>query len=405
MPVSLSIIIVSYNVRYFLEQCLLSVRCAAKGIATEVIVVDNDSDDDTLSFLSPRFPEVHFIAAGANLGFAKACNLGYLQALGNYILYLNPDTLLAEDSLHKVLHFIQAKPDAGAVGVHMIDGSGRYLPESKRGLPSAFTSLYKLCGLARCFPRSKTFGRYYLGHLSPQHHHAVEVLAGAFILMPRAVHEKVGGFDETFFMYGEDIDLSYRILKAGYCNYYFAATTIIHFKGESTRRNTPRHVHTFYGAMDVFVCKHYHGLNAVLLRMAVGCGALFSLANVIVRKKKQPVYPHLPSAKMVAVFANNKNFETISKAYQPSGLQVIRLEQLAAARMLLPEQIVVLSTCCHTLQQYLQWMQTQPTGRQYLFYLEGSSALVGSASARHNGVVWPLPPAFNPLSAPFGIVN
>ncbi|OLY90970.1 Glycosyltransferase, GT2 family [Cnuella takakiae] len=403
MAVSLSIIIVSYNVRYFLEQCLLSVRRAAKGIATEVIVVDNASDDDTCSFLPSRFPEVQFIASGANLGFAKACNLGCRQASGNYILYLNPDTLLAEDSLHQVLHFIQATPDAGAVGVHMIDGSGRYLPESKRGLPTALTSLFKLCGLARCFPHSRVFGRYYLGHLSPQQSHAVEVLAGAFMLLPRAVHEKVGGFDDAFFMYGEDIDLSYRILQAGYRNYYFAGTTIIHFKGESTRRNTARHVHTFYRAMDVFVRKHYHGLNAVLLRSAIWCRAAALLAaGVVVRKRcaRQPS-TDLP----IAVYAHANSFAIIAGTYQQQGIAVIRLGQLAEARMLAPGQLLVLSTCCLTLQQYMQWIQTQPAGRPYLFYQPGSTALIGSARAQQNGLVWPLQPTANPSSTPFGIVN
>lgn len=405
VPVSLSIIIVSYNVRHFLEQCLLSVRRAATGITTEVIVVDNASEDDTIFYLQPRFPEVQFIAAGANLGFAKACNLGYRQASGNYILYLNPDTLLAEDCLQKVFAFIQSTPDAGAVGVRMIDGSGRYLPESKRGLPKALTSFYKLCGFTRLFPRSKVFARYYLGHLSPQQTNVVEVLAGAFMLLPRAVHEKVGGFDEVFFMYGEDIDLCYRILQAGYRNYYFAETTIIHFKGESTRRNTPQYVRTFYGAMDVFVRKHYHGLNAFLLRMSISCGALVSLVSGMVRIKKQKGFAHLSPANLISVYANDKNFEAIRMAYQPCGMHVIKLEQLAGARMLLPGQMLVLSTCCHTLQQYMQWMQTQPKGTQYLFYQEGCSALVGSAQSRHKGMVWQLPAAFNPLPAPFSMVN
>jgi GT2 family glycosyltransferase len=283
---TLSIIIVSYNVKYFLEQCLHSVAKATHGIEAETIVVDNASSDNSIRYLKERFPDVHYIESVQNLGFAKACNLGLTKASGNYILFLNPDTLLAEDSLFICLDFFKTHPQAGSLGVRMIDGSGQFLPESKRSFPSPVTSFYKLTGLASLFPRSKRFGRYHLGYLPEHQNHEVDVLAGAYMLIPKAVLDHVGSFDETFFMYGEDVDLSYRIQKAGYKNYYVADTTIIHFKGESTKRGSLNYVKLFYQAMSIFVRKHYGGTKAGLftfsIQMAIGLrGGLTALAKFI----------------------------------------------------------------------------------------------------------------------------
>ncbi|HMR91079.1 MAG TPA: glycosyltransferase [Chitinophagaceae bacterium] len=270
----LSVIIVNYNVRYFLEQCLHSVRKAAAGLRSEIFVVDNDSEDESLAYLRPLFPEVTFIASTANEGFAKACNKGLALASGRYILFLNPDTLVGEDSFVKTIAFLSAKPEAGALGIRMVDGNGRFLKESKRSFPSPATSLYKLAGLARLFPRSKIFARYHLGHLDNHSHHDVDVLAGAYMLIKKEVLEKTGGFDEAFFMYGEDIDLSYRIQEAGYRNYYFAESSIIHFKGESTRKGNINYVRLFYKAMSIFVHKHYGGSKAGIFNMLIQAGIL-----------------------------------------------------------------------------------------------------------------------------------
>lgn len=283
---TLSIIIVSYNVKYFLEQCLYSVEKAMQGIDAEVIVVDNASADNTLAYLQERFPGVHYIASEQNLGFAKACNLGLAQARGANILFLNPDTLLAEDTLSICLDFFKQHPQAGALGVRMIDGSGQFLRESKRSFPSPITSFYKLTGLASLFPRSRRFGKYHLGYLAEHENHEVDVLAGAFMLIRKEVLDQVGSFDETFFMYGEDVDLSYRIQQAGYKNYYLADTTIIHFKGESTKRGSLNYVKLFYQAMSLFVHKHYGGAKAGLftfsIQAAIGIrGALTALAKFV----------------------------------------------------------------------------------------------------------------------------
>ncbi len=261
----LSIIIVNYNVKLFLEQCLCSVQKAMQGIDGEVLVIDNHSVDRSIEYLQPLFPTISFLSNSENRGFAKACNQGLAVARGKYILFLNPDTIVAEDCFQKCISFLYSHPDAGALGVKMIDGAGRFLKESKRAFPSPLTSFYKLSGLSTLFPRSATFSRYHLGNLDEDKNHAVDVLAGAFMMIKKEVIDKLSGFDEDFFMYGEDVDLSYRIQKAGYKNCYFAGTSIIHFKGESTRKGSLNYVRMFYNAMSIFVRKQYGGSRASLL--------------------------------------------------------------------------------------------------------------------------------------------
>jgi GT2 family glycosyltransferase len=277
MPV-LSIILVNYKVPHFLEQCLLSVEAASVGLEVEVIVVDNASADGSVEYLSPRFPSVRFLVSEKNLGFGKACNWGFRESRGRYILFLNPDTLLSEDALRKSIEFLESKPEAGAIGIRMIDGSGKFLPESKRAFPHPVTAFYKMIGLSALFPRSPRLARYYLGHLSAREDHPIDVVAGAYFLTRRSVLEQVGTFDEQFFMYGEDIDLSYRIQHAGYTNYYFSGSTILHFKGESTQKQHFRYVKLFYGAMRVFVQKHrlHNGLFTLGIQGAIGLRAMIA---------------------------------------------------------------------------------------------------------------------------------
>lgn len=274
----LSVIIVNYNVKHFLEQCLASVMKAVGGFDAEIIIVDNNSTDGSITYLSPKFPAVRFVVNKENTGFAKACNQGLAISSGKYILFLNPDTIVPEDCFQKCMQFLEADPQAGALGTRMIDGSGIFLKESKRAFPSPLTSLYKLSGLARLFPRSKTFARYYLGHLPEHKTGEADVLAGAFMLIKKEVLDKTGGFDETFFMYGEDVDLSYRIQKTGYKNYYYPESTIIHFKGESTRKGSMNYVRMFYTAMSQFVKKHYGGSRAGLFTLLVYAGIWFRAA-------------------------------------------------------------------------------------------------------------------------------
>jgi O-antigen biosynthesis protein len=275
----LSIIIVNYNVKHFLEQCLYTVRKAARDITSEIIVVDNNSSDNSIGYLQPQFPGVRFLANNENTGFAKACNQGLKLASGQYVLFLNPDTIIPEDCFQKVIAFLQSTPGAGALGIKMLDGSGRFLKESKRSFPSPLTSLFKLSGLSQLFPRSRVFSRYHLGHLDENKDHEIDVLAGAFMLVKKEVLDKTGGFDETFFMYGEDVDLSYRIQKTvcdatggNYRNYYYSGSTIIHFKGESTKRGSMNYVRMFYNAMSTFVRKHYGGTKAGFFSLLIHLG-------------------------------------------------------------------------------------------------------------------------------------
>ncbi|HEX6332639.1 MAG TPA: glycosyltransferase, partial [Flavisolibacter sp.] len=284
MNLTLSVIIVNYNVKHFLEQCLYSVAKASEVITTEVIVVDNASTDGSMAYLVQRFPWVRFISSPENVGFAKACNIGLSAATGKHILFLNPDTIVGEDTFFKCIEFFRVHPGCGAVGVKMIDGSGAFLKESKRSFPSPSTSFFKLSGLARLFPHSPVFARYHLGHLHPDQDHVVDVLAGAFMMVRKDVLEQAGSFDETFFMYGEDVDLSFRIQQAGYTNFYLAGTTIIHFKGESTRRGSLNYVRMFYNAMSVFVQKHYGGTKAGLFNLSIHVAIWFRAAIAALAK-------------------------------------------------------------------------------------------------------------------------
>lgn len=282
----LSVVIVNYNVRYFLEQCLVSVLRAAKGIETEVLVVDNNSSDGSVEYIRTKFPTVRVIANKDNPGFSKANNQAIALAKGEYILILNPDTVVAEDTFEVCIHFMESHTDAGALGVRMVDGKGIFLPESKRALPTPEVAFYKMFGLASIFKNSQRFGRYHLSYLPETETHAVEILSGAFMFFRKEVLDKIGYFDETFFMYGEDIDLSYRVLLGGYKNYYLSDTTIIHYKGESTKKGSLNYVRVFYQAMIIFAKKHFAstgaGVFSFLINMAVVFRALVTLAlNVL----------------------------------------------------------------------------------------------------------------------------
>ena len=284
----LSIIIVNYNVKYFLEQCLHSVVKNIEGFDVEVLVVDNDSTDGSIAYLQPLFPRVKFIAALTNIGFAKANNLALKQAKGDYVLFLNPDTIIPENCIVNCLNFFNEHKHCGALGVQMIDGSGNFLPESKRSFPSLSAAFFKLTGLSILFPKSKLFNQYALGHLDKNKNFEVDVLAGAFMMISKSAIEKTKGFDEIFFMYGEDIDLSYRIQKSGFKNYYFGQQTIIHFKGESTKRGSLNFVKMFYNAMTIFIKKHYRGSKATLfsssINLVIWFRALISILQNLINK-------------------------------------------------------------------------------------------------------------------------
>ncbi|TNE53440.1 MAG: glycosyltransferase [Bacteroidetes bacterium] len=271
----MSIVIVNYNVEYFLEQCLNSVFNALGEVKGEVFVVDNNSIDQSVNMVRERFPEVKLIANKQNLGFSKANNQAIKQACGRHILLLNPDTVVEEDTFEKVVGFMDQHEDAGGLGVRMIDGKGKFLPESKRGLPTPSVAFFKIFGLSRIFPKSSIFSRYHLGHLSEFETAEIDILSGAFMLMRKSVLDEIGLLDETFFMYGEDIDLSYRIQLSGSKNYYFPETRIIHYKGESTKKSSVNYVFVFYRAMVIFAQKHFSKNHAFLFSFLINIAIYF----------------------------------------------------------------------------------------------------------------------------------
>lgn len=316
----LSIVIVNYNVKYFLEQCLLSVFKATEGIDNEIFVVDNNSVDGSVKMLSEKFPEVQVIENKDNKGFSKANNQAIKIAKGEFILLLNPDTVVEEDTFRKTIDFMDKHAEAGGLGVKMFDGKGNFLPESKRGLPKPVVAFYKIFGLSRLFPKSKTFGRYHLGFLDKDKIHEVDVLSGAFMMLRKDALDKVGHLDEDFFMYGEDIDLSYRIIKGGYKNYYFPETRIIHYKGESTKKSSVNYVFVFYNAMIIFARKHFTQNNARLFSFLINFAVYFrAFAALLSRFARKIILPVLDAGMIFGGIYFIKGYWENKVIFQGSG--------------------------------------------------------------------------------------
>ena len=268
----LSIVIVNYNVKEFLTQCLESIYRSKTEYTFEVIVVDNASADSGESRILKAFPEVRWIANTENIGFGRANNQGFEAAKGTYTLILNPDTVVQEDTLEVCIDYLMSHPEVGGLGIKGIDGTGQFLPESKRGLPTPMTALWKITGLSRIFTKSSFFARYHMGHLDPDGNHKVDILVGCFMMVPTALLREVGGFDPRYFMYGEDIDLSYELLKTGHENHYISDSQIIHYKGESTKRGSLNYVKMFYQAMIIFARKQFSGSSALAYTLLIYVG-------------------------------------------------------------------------------------------------------------------------------------
>lgn len=269
MP-AVSVIIVSYKVRYYIEQCLYSVLRSVPD--AEIFVVDNDSADGSVEFLRKRFPQVEVIDNGCNAGFGKANNIALAKATGRYVLFLNPDTVVAERTIPGCIEYMDAHPDTGAVGVRMQYGDGHFALESRRSLPTPSVAFWHMTGIGRLFSHSRVFAKYHLSYLDRDQECGIDVVSGAYMFIRKEALDKTGGFDEAFFMYGEDIDLSYRILQQGYKNCYLPLP-IVHYKGESTNKTSYRYAKVFYDAMNIFFDKHfkrYSRLFAVLVKMVVG---------------------------------------------------------------------------------------------------------------------------------------
>ncbi len=297
----LSVVIVNYNVQHFLESCLQSVMVACEGIEAEVFVVDNDSVDGSVEMVQSRFPSVILIDNKENVGFSRANNQAMRIANGELVLLLNPDTLVEADTFTKCIAFMDSHQDCGGLGIRMVDGKGNFLPESKRGLPTPEVAFYKIFGLSWLFPRSKRFGRYHLTYLDEHATHEVEVLSGAFMLMRKEVLDKVGLLDEEFFMYGEDVDLSYRIILGGWKNYYYPDARIIHYKGESTKKGSLNYVYVFYNAMAIFARKHFSAERARLFSMLINLAIVFRATVALLNRFVKAVA--LPFADGALVYA------------------------------------------------------------------------------------------------------
>ena len=289
----LSVVIVSYNAVDFLRLTLKSVTAACASIKAEVFVVDNNSTDGAAKMVATDFKDCKLIANKDNPGFAIANNQAIRMACGKYILILNPDTVVAEDTFTKAMAFMQKTNDAGGLGIRMIDGTGAFLPESKRGIPSPWAAFTKMAGMSALFPSSKIFAEYHKGYLSPAENYPVEVLSGAFMLFKKSTLDHIGLLDEDFFMYGEDIDLSFRAIKAGYRNYYFSDSSIVHFKGESTIKDET-YVNRFYKAMVQFAKKHFNPSYGFVLKAFIYVGVslarlLSTLKHAFARKEQTSI--------------------------------------------------------------------------------------------------------------------
>jgi GT2 family glycosyltransferase len=383
----LSIIIVNYNVQYYIEHCLHSVLAACKNIQAEVFVIDNASTDNSKQYLHNTFTQVHFIWKASNEGFAKANNQALKLATGNLILFLNPDTIVAEDCFEKCIAFCNNTNNIGAIGVRMIDGNGTYLPESKRGFPSPFTAFCKLTGLTTLFSTSTIFSRYYLGHLPNNSTNPIDVIAGAFMMVPKNVLAAVGSFDEQFFMYGEDIDLSYRIKKAGYDNYFFANTTIIHFKGESTQKLNNKYIQYFYGAMRLFVKKHYHNsmgtLFSLFLHTAISLKAMQATIKNIFKKQiiTEGYIPFI--ATKIAVVADEKVYAAIQNSLLDN---VYKLSKTTADNVDDTFDAIVFSTTKLTCKNIIYLMQQQHSYTYILLHIANATSIIGSNNKNKKGM-------------------
>ena len=282
----LSVVIVNYRVKYLLDQTLRSVEQAMQGMTGEVIVVDNLSGDDSIAFSRKLHPGVTFIENQENVGFARANNQAIMQAKGEFTLILNPDTIITPQCLQEGIEWMKSHPKCGAIGARMMDGNGVFLPESKRAFPTPWVSFCKIFGLSKLFPRSPWFAKYHLRYLSDEEPQCIDILSGAYMLCRTDVLQQLGGFDEDFFMYGEDIDLSYRIVKAGYEN-WFLPTPMVHYKGESTRKDSMRYVKVFYDAMLIFYRKHFPRFSVIfypIIKLGVVVRAGMAMAKRLIKR-------------------------------------------------------------------------------------------------------------------------
>jgi GT2 family glycosyltransferase len=367
----LSVIILNYNVRYFLEQCVLSVQKALNGIDGEIIVVDNNSSDDSCAMMRQLFPDVKLIENKENLGFPKGNNIGVSQAKGKYVCILNPDTVVAEDTFSRILSYEHFKLNTGIIGCKLIDGTGNFLPESKRGIPTPFVAFTKIFGLYKI---SKFFGKYYAQHITENQSGKVEILVGAFMILQRDLYNKVGGFDENCFMYSDDIDLSYMVLKQGFENYYFADTSVIHYKGESTLRDG-KYMKRFQEAMDFFYKKHFK--KSVVFDFFMKMGAfIFSII-----KKNQQKNLIVNIDKYIVFTKNNLKLNLNKEIEYLSDFDDFKNSDSTTVE-------IIFDTTSFTFKEIIAFMELQKAKNvTFKNYVSSSKYLVGSNNANDIGQI------------------
>ncbi|HPF11626.1 MAG TPA: glycosyltransferase family 2 protein [Flavobacteriaceae bacterium] len=369
----LSVIILNYNVRFFLEQCLISVKRALKGMDAEIIVVDNASVDDSCAMVKDQFPEVKLLQNKENLGFSIANNLAAAAAKGEYLCILNPDTAVAEDTFVKCLEYIESTQKIGALGIYYMDGTGNFLPESKRNLPTPKRSLLKFLG----YSRGKN--GYYAKYLQEKGEGTVEILAGAFMLLRRDLYVQVGGFDEDYFMYGEDIDLCYKISKQGLQNHYYGNVSLLHYKGESTQRDT-HYLNRFYGAMHIFYRKHF-SKNPLLNALVFGG---IAVTKFFKKHKKEKHTKHYLDE--VWVLTENLNFlRAISELFE---LPVKSVAKRAVEEDLVSNKMLVFDADYLPYKSIFEFMQKQKN-RDNSFRIKppGRNFIIGSDQSDMKGEV------------------
>jgi GT2 family glycosyltransferase len=371
----LSVIILNYNVRYFLEQCVFSVQKALENIDGEIIVVDNNSSDDSCSMMKAKFPNIKLIENKENLGFPKGNNIGVAEAKGEYICILNPDTVVAEDTFAKVItRFETISSEVGIIGCKLIDGTGNFLPESKRGVPTPWVAFTKIFGLYKLFPNSSWFNQYYAQHLNEDQSGEVDILVGAFMVVKRSLYLEIGGFDENCFMYSDDIDLSYTVKKLGKQNYYFADTTVIHFKGESTVRDG-LYMKRFREAMQFFYKKHFK--KSVVFDVMMKMGAIvFSFI-----KKNQQKETEVTIDEYVVFTKNKIQFNLNKKTTYLNDLSIFKNDKTVNLE-------VVFDTSDFSFKKIIDFMEMHKSANiTFKNAVFSSDFLIGSNSSNDRGKV------------------
>lgn len=378
----LSIIILNYNVRYFLEQCVISVTKAIENLDAEIIVVDNNSSDASCAMMKTRFPNIKLIENKENTGFPKGNNIGVAQAKGNYICILNPDTVVAEDTFTKVLAFAEKQTNLGIIGCKLVDGTGNFLPECKRGTPTPWVAFTKIFNLGAIFSKkifkTEIFTKYYAHHITENQTGKVDILVGAFMVMKHDLYNEVGGFDEKCFMYSDDIDLSYMVLQKGKSNFYFHETSIIHYKGESTIKDGT-YMQRFRDAMNFFYEKHFKVSLFFTIFMKIGIVLFVKL------KKHQGIQkPKTPPENYILISDNYNLKEKLEKQFnKPVDMQqsTQSISKKIATELIFDNNFVNFETIISTMEAHCKSSLT------FKILPQSSNFVIGSDSCYDRGEV------------------